>query len=233
MKIKINSKTTKLLITCLMLLCMGVWRLSTPLQAQEAQEATGSGEITENLKERIEKVVKEKSAEIENTLTELESEKTGFIGQVERVSSEAITILTSKDQRIIAIDEDVELLKGSSNIDIEDISVDDWVLVLGYSDGESLTPKRITVSEDSLRPRDYQVELGAIASIEDDVLTINPRENAASELEFSLTSRTKLEDIEEESITQSDLESQLQALIIYYEEDDENIATRIRVLTTL
>ena len=86
-----------------------------------AQEATTSGspspaETTQELKERIQRIVEEKSDQIKGVIDQISQQKRGFIGQVERVTEESLTITNTKGTEIIPFDENVSLLKSNQEI---------------------------------------------------------------------------------------------------------------------
>lgn len=200
---------------------------------EDTAEASNSASTTENLKNRIEKIVDEKREQIKGVLSEIDQNKRGILGNVTRVSEESVTIKTTKSTEIIAIDDSVELLKAGKSVDLDEIAVNDWLVVMGSIDDGTFTPKRILVSSKSLRPPTPVVALGTIETIERSSLTISPR-NGNSSFDITTSSKTTYQDINGEEIDREDIAEETQALVIGFEdEDNEKEARTIRILTVV
>lgn len=222
------------ILACLIAILLGA-KVALPISAQEATATISSetnDETTQNLKDRIEKVVQERKDQIKEKIDALSTQKRGFIGQIQRVSEEAITIKNVKGTQILAIDEDVELLKKSKDISLSDIAVDNWVVVMGLLEEDNFTPKRILVSDTTLRPKQYKIALGSIESLSSREIIIFPRSGDDS-VTYTITSKTDFEDLEGNPIVFADLTTEMQALVVGYEDEDDNTktATIIRTLT--
>lgn len=221
------NKTKKLLaLTCLFALNLS---LATGVHAQEA---TSSPQTTQNLKARIERIVEEKKDQITGIINNLDSTKQGFIGQVIRISEEAVTVKTNKATRILPITSDVELLKGTTKMKLADLAVDNWLVVMGVVEDDSFKPIRILVSTDDIRPRSYLTALGTISESDKTTFTIIPRDNPEA-IEVTTNTKTVYEDLKGEEIKRTDIETDMQALVIAYDDEGDKIATRIRVLTVI
>lgn len=221
------NKTKKLLaLTCLFALNLSLTTVA------HAQEATGSPQTTQNLKARIERIVEEKKDQITGIINNLDSTKQGFIGQVIRISEEAVTIKTNKATRILPITSDVELLKGTTKMKLADLAVDNWLVVMGVVEDDNFKPIRILVSTDDIRPRSYLTALGTISDSDKTTFTIIPRDNPEA-VEVTTNTKTVYEDLKGEEIKRTDIETDMQALVIAYDDEGEKIATRIRVLTVI
>lgn len=199
----------------------------------QAQEATSSPQTTQNLKQRIERIVEEKKDQIKGIINNLDATKQGFIGQVTRISEETITIKTNKATKILPISNQVELLKGSTAIKLSDVAVDNWLVVMGVIEEDNFNPVRILVSADDIRPKTYTVFLGTISDSDRTSFTITPRDNPDSKIEVTTNNKTLFEDLKGEEIDRADIETETQALIIAFDDEGEKIAKRIRLLTTL
>jgi len=195
-------------------------------------DASLSSKTTQKLKDRIEKIVEEKKDQIKGIISNLDSTKQGFIGEVQRISEEAITIRTSKSTKIIPITDQIEIIKDGKEIDLSDIAVDNWLVVMGIIENDNFTPLRILVSAESLRPRPSYITLGSISDIKRNQLTILPR-STEGEVNITINSKTYYEDLQGEEIDGTDISEDTQALIIAFEDDGEKIAARIRILTVL
>lgn len=220
--------------------------LTQPVQAQlitaDQDTSTAAAELdsqtTDNLKKRIEKVVQDKREEIKGVIDLLKEKKRGFIGQIERVAEESLTIKTSKGVKIISLNEGVKLQKSSSATStkiakVSEIAVGDWAMVVGIVEDDTLVPQTITTYTSSLRPRDHLVVLGNITTLEKSSVVISPRSGDATET-ITLTTATKYQDITGKTIKATAVSEELQALVIGYNDEQKGkIATVVRVLTTI
>lgn len=221
------NRTKKLLLaTCLFALNLSL------VTVVHAQEATSSPQTTQNLKARIERIVEEKKDQITGIINNLDSTKQGFIGQVIRISEEAVTVKTNKATRIIPITSDVELLKGTTRVKLSDLAVDNWLVVMGVLEDDNFKPIRILVSAQDIRPRSYLTALGTISDSDKTTFTIVPRDNPEA-IEVTTNTKTLYEDLKGEEIARTDIETDMQALVIAYDDEGEKVATRIRVLTVI
>lgn len=231
-KMKNNISKIVLAITLIITLSLGMISI---VQAEESVvlDASLSSKTTQKLKERIEKIVEEKKDQIKGIIDNLDSSKQGFIGEVARISEEAITVKTNTSTRILPITEDVELLEDGKEIELSDIAVENWLVVLGIIEDDNFTPIRILVSEESLRPLPSYITLGSIKSLEKNELTIVPRSGEEEEIPVTLNSDTLFEDLNGEEIDRTDIEEETQALIVALDDDGEKIANRVRILTVI
>lgn len=231
-------------VACLGLIATGTL-LSLALQLSPAQAQTNATdsaeseeEATQNLKKRIERVVQDNQAEIDQVIEDLSSEPRGFIGQVQRLSEEAITLNNPKGTQIVAVDETVDLTKAGDPIELDDIAVDDWALVMGMQQGDTFEPISISISSSSLRPKDYTVMLGSISQLSSRTVSIIPRTEQAEatnqSLEFRLDTSTSYQDLEGTALNEADLAEDVQVLLVgYVEEDGDRFATAIKALTII
>lgn len=198
----------------------------------QAQEATSSPQTTQNLKARIERIVEEKKDQITGIINNLDSTKQGFIGQVTRISEEAVTIKTNKATKILPITSDVELLKGTTKVKLADLAVDNWLVVMGIVEDDNFKPIRILVSTEDIRPKTYLTTLGTITDSDKTTFTIIPRDNPEP-VEVTTNTKTIYEDLKGEEIKRADIETDMQALLIAYDDEGDKIARRIRILTVV
>lgn len=213
--------------------------LLSPLtvQAQTATDsATPSPEITtQNLKERIERVVQEKKEAIKGAIDRLGTQKRGFIGEIQRISEETLSVKTSKGIRIVALsDPNITILKNQKAITIENISVGDWVVAMGFAEEDgTFTPRRLLISSQTLRPKDFRVELGTLVNIGKTTITLNSRKDSTN-IEYTLEKSSVIQDIQGDEITLKEVTTDLQALVVSTtNEDDEQVIEVIRVLSDL
>lgn len=190
----------------------------------EASEST-----TQKLKERIEKIVEEKKQQIQGAISDLSHQKRGFIGEIQRVTEETVTLKNLKGTQIIPLEDSLELIKKNENINPEDLAVGDWVIVLGLVENDSFVPKKITVSSANLQPRTYFVMLGTVEEISNKSVTFLSRSQEMTQ-ELTLNTKTDFQDIEGEDASGTDFTESMQALLIGYEEEDQKIVTVLRAL---
>lgn len=221
-----NKQKKLLAITFLLTLSLSV------VTVAHAQEATSSPQTTQNLKARIERIVEEKKDQITGIINNLDSTKQGFIGQVTRISEETVTIKTNKATKILPITSNVELLKGTTKVKIADLAVDNWLVVMGIVEDDNFRPIRILVSSEDIRPRTYLTALGTITDSDRTTFTIIPRDNPEP-VEVITNTKTVYEDLKGEEITRADIETDMQALLIAYDDEGDKIASRIRILTDI
>ena len=227
---KVNKKMKKLLFFILTLLSLCLVR---PIMAQDASssESPSPAETTQELKERIQRIVGEKSEQIKGVIDQLSQNKRGFIGQVERVTEESLTLTNSKGTEIVPFDDQITLLKANREISIDDVAIDDWLVVMGIIIDDTFSPKRILVSSISLRPKNHIITLGTIIEQSSKKITILSRQN--EEMNFDISTKTEYQDQGGESISNNEFIKDIQVLIVGDEDDDGKNASIIRSLASL
>lgn len=201
--------------------------------AQTEPVSTNSAEqTTKNLKTRIEKVVQEKREQIKGVIEKIYQTKRGFIGIVERISEDNITIRNSSGVQILAISDQATILKNNREINLDDIAIENWVVVMGIQEQDSFQVRRLLVSEDSLRPNEFFVSLGSVIETKTNSITINPR-NQDEQIEYDLNSKTAYQDNTGEEIKLKQINEESQVLIVGYKTEDGNTATSIRSLSII
>jgi hypothetical protein len=111
--------------------------------AQE-KSATNSGEvneleITQNIKDRIKKIATQSSS-----LTQ--KRKIAFIGSIEKIANETITIKTQDDINLASVSATTTYVRmpGGSESKLSDVSIGDFAVAMGFINGsEVLQTKRI------------------------------------------------------------------------------------------
>ncbi len=192
-----------------------ITHLAQPSWAQ--QELASPSATTQSLKERIEKIIEEKKEAVADKLTQLAQKKKGFIGQVDRVNEEAITITNPKGSRILALDDQVQLLKNNEIIPVEDVAVDDWLIVLGYAEEDDFVPIKLIVASEDLSPRPKINILGSIQEIDTNSLQVTARVDQQT-YQFTLDKNTQYQDQTGEEITKAELFEDMQVLVVGYKD---------------
>jgi len=215
---------------------------ASPIPSKNTVSTSSAELTTQNLRERIERIVEEKRDQIKGVLSEISITQRGVIGQVQRVTEESITIRTHKGTEIIPIANTaytVELIKANKPIKPTEIAVGDWLLALGVIEDDSFEPIRITISSSSLRPRTRSITIGSIANLEKTELTIESR-SATGSVTYTTNKDTKYQDLSGASITAADIEESMQAIVAGYiiepsgsSNTTQRVAKLVRVLTTV
>lgn len=225
-----NKKIKKTLLFTLSLLLLF---LVTPVTAQEATDSSSSilddDKKIENMKRYLQNAAD--NPNVKKILGELSQQKRGFIGQVERVTKENLTLTNSKGTEIISFSDQVTLLKANKEISIDDVAVDDWLVVMGLIIDDTFTPKRILVSSTTLRPQNHIVILGTIIDQTNSELTLLSRQN--EEISFDLNKKTQYQDHDGVVSKGSEFIEDLQVLVVGYENDEGKVASVIRTLVPL
>jgi len=216
-----------------LLLCSLVVSLANPGQsfAQDSTNSANPTETTRQLKERIQRIVDEKKDQIKGVIDDLSQQRTGFIGEVQRVTEESITINNQHGTRILPIDDQVTLRRNNNDIEISEIAVGDWLVVMGVEADDAFVPLRILASSTSLRPRSHVVALGSIADISRNSLTLLSR--TGEEVEFVTNTNTSFQDNDGEEVLVSEFVEEMQVIVVGYEDKDDKILTVVRTLAPL
>lgn len=201
---------------------------SDSAEGNNASDSATREEVTNNLKKIVEKAATRSQVKGVNSVL---AQKHGFIGEVSRLSQEAITVKQNGDSRILPFSEDLTILQKGKVIEAEQIEVGNWVSVIGTGTTEKFTPEYILVSTESLRPKDKMIAIGSLTEIGRNTITILQR-GSAEEREFSIVKTSKLENVDGSEIKLTDLEEDLSALVIAVQNDDEEWEViRIRSIT--
>ncbi len=200
-----------------------------------AQTATGSGSfdtaVIKKLGDKVKQAAEEKADLARETLLGLSQQKRGFIGQVERLTAESLTVVNQGETEVIPIDEDVTFLRNGQAIELADIAVEEWLVIMGIIENETFSPKRILVSSASLRPQKHFVELGTIVNQSNNQLELLSRQE--EELNINLTKQTEFQDQDGQTVDESALINDLQVLVVGFEDDQGRTAKIIRALAPL
>ncbi len=185
--------------------------------------ATDSGVVQENLKERIKRAAEEQRQVRGTSTTGL---KRGFIGTITRISEETMTLATTRGTLIVTLG-DVALVQNNRAITTSDLEIDNSVVVLGYQTGDDFQPRRIIVSEASLRPAPREIHIGTVTKIDRTSITIIPRgSNEEKVFTWMTNNRTKFVNNENETIRQADIQTDQDVILITNPEEESSRAIR-------
>ncbi len=220
----------KKILFSLFLTLVLIYPLQVTAATDSSDSATPDPETTQNLKDRIEKVVQERQEQIKGVVDNLAQKKRGFIGEVQRVSEGSITIKNIHGTQIISIDDQVQLTKDGKSVEIDGIAVGDWALIMGYIRDDSFEPRKIQISAETLRPKNYTVYLGTVDTIGKSNLSLIPR-NGGDSVVVTVNKQTGYQDNKGEEIELDDILDESQILVVAYDDEDgDHIATTIRSL---
>lgn len=221
------------IIASFLLAILLVSNAATAAAKVKAQDATSaaSPETNQKLRERIEKIVDEKKDQVKGTIDDLSLKKRGFIGEVQRVTQEAITVKSRKGTQIVPITSEVALVKAGKAINISAVAVGDWVVVIGTITGDTFTPRRIIVAGQSLRPRDHLVALGTVEQINTKEITVLTRQG--EQITLTINTKTKYQDSDGDKADAKKFSKDMQVLVVGYNDADNKFATTIRTIVPL
>ncbi len=203
------------------LICAGTIFAQTETTDEDSEANPAA---TEALKDRIEKAVQEK-----NSANGQDNGKTkrGFVGQVERVSEETITINNMKGPQVVSLAETVELIKNDQAIEVGDIEIENSAIVLGYQEENDFTPLRIIITENDFRPKPQLVLIGTILNLDGNRITLASRKDG-KEHQIVTTTQTRYEDLVGDKINRTDLFQDMQMIMAGYIETDEEQDTETK-----
>ncbi|NCN24046.1 MAG: hypothetical protein COU65_01495 [Candidatus Pacebacteria bacterium CG10_big_fil_rev_8_21_14_0_10_42_12] len=221
-------KKTKILGSILgVVLLLGTFQVVSAVD-----DATDSGKTTQELKKRIEKVVEEKKQEVGEVVAKISTKKRGFVGKIDRVTSETITLETHKGVLIVPLSANVSVTKNGKDVTIDDIAVDEWAITLGVEENGTFEPRFVLVSSKSLRPPEPVVLLGTLKSLTSKELVIVSRSDS-EEKSITVTKNALFEDSDGTEIDSEMFEKDLTVLVTGFQDEDGITGTTIRSLAPL
>lgn len=210
---------------------------STEQAETDASESTDSAELDEQVRESmLERVRNVTSREqVQGALYDLLSQKGGYMGEITRISEEAITLSTSTGSVIVPLQEGVSILEDDAIIAVDSIEVGSWATVLGNRVDEQIEPEFVVVSEETLQPPTQRIVVGSIFEISRTALTITARDGG-SETTFTIDSDSVFEDQDGEAATWQDFDADYAVLVVAIEDpetEDEFIVSTVRSMVNL
>lgn len=187
-------------------------------------------DTTQNLKDRINKVLKEQVQGVEDQTNQ---KKRGFIGEVQRVTETSITLRTNKGSQILNVEGGIVIARDNKKASLDDIAVGDWAIAMGYVNDDAFELKRLLVSSTSLRPRRYQTTIGTLEEIKSTrtsvQIIISPR-FIKEKKTFVLAKTVTFQDGQGNPLTQKDLKTDSQYAVISYQDGETLTAILVRAL---
>lgn len=219
-------------------LLLGITSISS-VSAVSAQSATpGAGTeatdsaTTEELRKRIERVVDERREQIKGVVEDLLGKKGAYIGQISRISEEAITVKQGETPTIIPISDTLVILQDATPLSIDKIEVGNWAIVLGTRSDNAIEPEYLIISDLSLRPQNQLVKLGSIKNINRSQLVFIPR-GTQDELTATIQRATKFQDSDGDTAAVTEFEADLSVLVTAVEGKDGWELKSVRSLAPL
>ncbi len=231
-------KQTTIIITTLLFLfsLSSVSSISAQTPSPEPEDVTSSSDeaIQQNLKDRLKKVIEEKSERIKGITDG--APKKGFIGVVRRISEEALTLDTPRGPVVLTITGDIQFFEAKKTIARTDIEISNEVVVIGTQVKDEFAPERIYLSKTPLRPPTRTIIVGNVKKVEKNSVTILTR--AGEEKIFAFTTKTRFTNTDGEVVKVADVEIDQDVLIVSVAEEAtaqtvKNSSGRVTVLRTL
>lgn len=230
------KKNASLIFLVTAIFLFGLGAMGT-VSAASSVTATASAtptdaQTTQNLKQRIDAVLKNKSDQVKGVIDDLTMQKRGFIAVVVRVIEQTVTVKDDKGSQTFVITPDVVLVKDNKKATIDDIAVDDSVIALGYQNGQDFQLKRLIISSTPLVPAPRDTVVGTLQTINRTQLQLLPRSSQDMQT-FSINKNTQYEDAQEQSLTFKDIQTDNQYLVISFIDQNNKIATLIHAIGTI
>lgn len=165
-----------------------------PIRPSPSPAMVQTDQTTKNLKDRIEKIVEEKRDQIEGVLDDISGRKRGYIGEVQRVTAESITLKTKRGAQILSLQDEIMITKGGQRMSGDEIAVGDWAIVIGSMKDDELVPERLVISSVSLRPADQVLTLGTVNAVTKTTIKVTPKSGTEAKT-FTFTKTTKYQDM--------------------------------------
>ncbi len=168
-------------------------------------------ETTEKLRERLQKILGD-----QDSSDSAAKEKAAYIGEVTRISDEALTLKTLKGSEIIPIEPSTILLKQSKRIPVSDITVGNWLIVIGSREkNRTVRPEVLMVQATDLKPKEHLVSIGVVTGTTTTSVTLIPR-GKTEPITLTLTRDSKLIDATGEKIAIKSVPKDVAAIVVGY-----------------
>jgi len=213
-------------------------RAATPTpKAQEKLEATSAAENDDSQAqqtiEEIRKRIEKNRSKVQGTIDDLLSKKRGFIGEIERVTGESLTVRSTDGTTIIPITNAVSISKDTEALAVDEVAVGNWAIVMGsVSSQNAIEPQFIEIFEDSLEPTPKAVLLGSITEMKRGEISLLAR-NSGEEKAITVSNDTTYQNSDGSEAELSDFSEQMNCLITGVITEDGIEASTIRSLAPL
>ena len=168
-------------------------------------------QATENLKERIDRVLEQRQEKLKE-LEDSGQRRRLFIGEVQRIIEQTITLKTRRGNQSFTVTPDLNLMRDNKKATIDDVAVGDTIAIIGYQDKETIQPQRIFVASTSLQPLKYETILGTVKGISRTQVTVTKVDGSDQKFTFART--TEFQTSTGEAGKREDLKKDGKVLII-------------------
>jgi hypothetical protein len=194
-------------------------------ETEEASDASELEETEATTIDNIKKVIQEKKDELGDLNRNIRS-KQAYLAKVNRVTEETLTVETTQGNKIIPIEEGIELEK-----ELDEIEINDWIGVYGELEDDNFVSKKIAVYSKDFSPKNKKIMLASITEIHGNNLTVTER-NSDQKTTFVINSSTDYQDYQGEEASVDDLYNDLQCLIIAFENSSgDYVVSTLKALT--
>lgn len=177
------------LTLCLVGLCI------TPAFAQDASPS--AQEVTQTLKDRVQKVLQSESGKVEGTSTNART-TFGLIGTLQKVVGSTLQIVTVQGTtRIVELDKGATILRAGKVIKFDDVELNSPVLATGMFDSDgTYHVKRLTTLSELPTPTKRVTVLGTLQTLAPSKLALNVTAGMTlPQLSLPYTSKTAFYDL--------------------------------------
>lgn len=165
--------------------------------------------------------------------TAIDQLRRAYLGQVERVTDEAIRLQTRTQPISLALEKLTNVRLGEKKIEPDQIEVENWLLLIGAlgepDNLESLVPEKTLVYTKSPRPQLPFATIGNLESLTKSQIQLVERQSGESAT-LSLASGIKYLDSEGQPTTMVNFSSDTGVLVTGYVDGDNRLATTVRAL---
>jgi hypothetical protein len=209
--------------------------LLLPVTPGYSQDATGSAEIDldlikENVRKRIQDVVKIQGEQ------DLVKTPIAYTGVLLSLANDTLTIETQEGVKLASLSAQTTYarLPDESSANLDDISIEDYVLALGFINGSDVMDARRIISQKTIpQPSDKSVFYGYIDSFDsvtNSFTLTNPQTAETVNLVYTRQSDLQVKLGLDEAIPfdeQDELPPNASALVVYTDQEDPQIDTMV------
>lgn len=211
-------------------------------QTENDTEATDSAldDRSQKMLENLERLTREKdqTETLKNIYDDVSAKKRGFIAQVVSLKDKTVKVQTiDQTELFLTFDKSTSLIRTgreatADTIEIPEwIDIDDWLVVIGVTEDEIFSPRRVLISTVNLAPKKKIVQIGNLASITRTKLSYKLTRDPETALEITINTNTVLEDNAGNPLKITDFDENDQILVIGLEGTNSTTAKTIRLIS--
>lgn len=198
-------------------------KLVTPILNSTNSALPDQETVTQNIKDRIEKIIDEKSEKAAQSM-----KKRAFVGKVSRVTTESLSIETLHGEQHVRVSpkSTVLLFPKMQVLQLSDIEIGGFAIVMGYINGDDvLEARRILVVQTPLFPPKKKVVIGRVIDLSSTVLSIRLRNN--EEEKIPVTRKTIYLDSQGETLKRTEIDDNAEVVAIRLNGDDASASASV------